>query len=683
MNIRSLLLSMVLVALTGLSCGFPPLPRLGESGSDGSPVDDGQTYLELLAGNIGGAGSLDRPGVEARFHFPMGIAVNVAGDLYVADSSNHTIRKVTATGNVTTMAGSPGKTGSNDGLGGAARFFYPSSTAIDRFGTLYVADVNNHIIRKITAAGNVTTLAGAAGVIGSVDGLGAAARFNRPRGVAVDSSGNVYVADSSNHTIRKISAAGSVATLAGAAGQSGSVDGVGATARFLGPTDVAVDSAGILYIADTGNHTIRKVDIDSTVSTLAGTTGLRGRADGAGNAATFDGPTGVAVDDGRNVYIADTSNHTIRKISLGGVVTTLAGTAGSFGSADGTGADARFHSPTDLAVDPIGNVYVGDTLNCTVRKLTPTGAVTTLAGNSGTVDGASGQTRISPAGLLVDPAGTVYVLQAGNRGTLNKISATGGLTNWLGDSAVFDFPTGLAMDSEGAIYLSESAKHTIHKISKTGVVTLFAGASGMSGSADGQGSAARFNFPTGLAVDRLDSLYVADTSNGTIRKITPTGDVTTLAGTPGMFGKVDGVGAAARFSDPRGLAVDDAGNVLVVDSGNHAVRKVAPDGAVSTLAGKNREGSADGEGALAQFSFPRGITLDRSGNIYIADQGNSTVRKIAPTGFTTTIAGTAGVKGIGLGKISNLSSPEVLAIFGDSIYIGDPSAVLVLRHGAR
>ena len=243
----------------------------------------------------------------------------------------------------TTLAGLAGSAGSADGTGSAARFYYPSGVAVDSAGNVYVADTSNHTIRKVTPGGVVTTLAGLAGYPGSADGTGSAARFTVPSGVAVDSAGNVYVADQSENTIRKVTPAGVVTTLAGLAGSPGSADGTGSAARFDDPDGVAVDSAGNVYVADGNNATIRKVTPSGVVTTLAGLAGSQGSDDGTGSAARFGWPWGVAVDSVANVYVADWGYSTIRKVTAGGVVTTLAGLAAHPGSADGTGSTAQFN----------------------------------------------------------------------------------------------------------------------------------------------------------------------------------------------------------------------------------------------------------------------------------------------------------------------------------------------------
>ena len=329
--------------------------------------------VSTLAGTADYRGSADGTGAAARFYYPTGVAVDGSGNVYVTDTGNYTVRKVTPAGVVSTLAGTAGSSGSADGTSGAARFRLPQGVAVDGSGNVYVADADNHTLRKITPGGVVSTLAGMAGVSGSADGTGAAARFYHPGGVAVDGSGTVYVADTYNHTIRKVTPAGAVSTLVGTAGISGSTDGMGGAALFDIPMGVAVDGNGNVYVADAYNNTIRKVTPAGVVSTLAGMADISGSADGTGASARFYQPSGVAVDGSGNVYVADTNNYTIRKVTAGGVVSTLAGTARRAGSADGAGAAARFAFPAGVAVDARGNVYVADWANYTIRKVTPPG----------------------------------------------------------------------------------------------------------------------------------------------------------------------------------------------------------------------------------------------------------------------------------------------------------------------
>ncbi|MGJ7615245.1 MULTISPECIES: hypothetical protein [unclassified Variovorax] len=324
-------------------------------------------------------------------------------------------------------------------------------------------------------AGVVSTLAGKL-VPGAADGTGTAASFNDPFRTAVDGSGNVYVADYSNRKIRKITPAGVVSTLAGS-GAAGNADGPGATATFNDPIGIAVDSAGNVYVADTSNHAVRKITPAGFVSTLAGNA-VPGLADGTGAAARFRGPSGLALDGSDNLYVADAQNNAIRKITPAGVVTTLAG-GGSSGRADGTGAAATFYYPMGLAFDGSGNLYIADRDNSLIRKLTPAGVVTTLAGGT-----------------------------------------SAGAANGTGAAASFRTPFDVTSDSSGNAYVADGDNHLIRRITPAGVVTTYAG-SGQPGHADGIGSAASFNRPAGISIDGNGVLYVAELNNNLIRKIAP------------------------------------------------------------------------------------------------------------------------------------------------------------------
>ena len=639
-------------------------------------------------------GSVDGVGAAALFSVPAGVAVDNAGNVYVADTGNRTIRKIAPDGTVSTLAGaadgSAGADATGNGTGSAARFGYATGVAVDSAGNVYVADFSSDTIRKITPAGVVTTLAGTAGNFGSLDGTGSAASFNRPTGVAVDASGNVFVADTYNHVIRKITPAGVVTTLAGLAGSSGSTDGTGAAARFFFPAGLTVDGNGNVYVADTTNSTIRKITAAGVVTTLAGTALANGSTDGTGSAARFDNPQGVAVDGTGNVYVADTFTCTIRKITPAGVVTTFAGTADHPGSADGTGGAAQFLVPRGVAVDGTGNVYVADTNNNTIRKITTAAVVTTLAGNAtttGSADGAGSAARFSaPGGVAADGLGNVYVADSGNS-TIRKITATGvvttlagtagsvGSVDGTGSAARFKSPRGVAADGGGNVYVADTLNHIIRKITAAGVVTTLAGTAGSTGATDGTGSAARFYSPYGIALDNAGNVYVADRNNYAIRKITPAGVVTTLAGGSGGIGTADGTGAAAQFNFPGSLAVDGMGNVFVADTNSSDIRRITPAGVVTTFASVPFGfGATDGTGSAARFNMPAGVAADETGNVYVADTDNGTIRKISPAGVVTTLAGAQYIYGStdGTGPAARFNGPTGLAVDSmGNLYVAD------------
>lgn len=326
------------------------LPLLRPASAQPAP-----TGFSAWAGQPLLAGPSDGTGGAAEFYHPAGAAVDAAGNVWVADAANSTIRRIAAGGVVVTIAGQAGNPGAADGAGSSAQFDDPEAVAVGPSGAVYVADTGNSTIRTI-AAGTVATLAGQAGVTGAADGTGTSALFNQPRALAVDGAGDVYVADTANDTIRRITPAGVVTTLAGQAGAAGSADGAGAAARFNAPTGLALDGAGNLYVADSGNHTIRVIAPDGTVSTVAGQAGQPGLADGAGPVARFSGPVAVAVDADGDVYVADRDNSALRVIAAGGTVSTVALPAGS-----------SLAAPGGLALDSAGNLYVSDTYNDSIR----------------------------------------------------------------------------------------------------------------------------------------------------------------------------------------------------------------------------------------------------------------------------------------------------------------------------
>ena len=321
----------------------------------------GNGYTTTFVGNS--QGFADGTGTAAQFNFPTSMVKDAAGNFYVADRDNHRIRKITPAGVVTTFAGS-GTMGFTNGTGTAASFNQPYALAIDASDNLYVGDRLNYSIRKITPAAVVTTLAGN-GVSGMVDASGSAARFGEPIGIAVDATGNVFVGDYVNNRIRKITPAGVVTTFAGT--NQGMADGTGTAAAFNNPFCLAFDAAGNLYVADSHNFAIRKITAAGVVTTLAGN-GTAGALNGTGAAATFSRPIGITVDAAGNVYECDLDNHTIRKITAAGVVTTFAGTTGISGATDG--AAASFNNPVGVFSDNSNGVlYVADFANNRIRKI--------------------------------------------------------------------------------------------------------------------------------------------------------------------------------------------------------------------------------------------------------------------------------------------------------------------------
>ena len=319
------------------------------------------------------------------------------------------------------------------------------------------------------------------------------------------------------------------------------------------------------------------------VSTVAGSTSS-GTLNGTRLTSLFYNPTGVTVDSSGNLYVSDTSNHRIRKITPDGIVSTFSGSSAGF--VDGQVTVAKFNNPNGITIDSSGNLYIADRNNNRIRKIDTSGNVTTIAGS------------------------------------------TYGFADGQGTNAKFAYPRGITIDSSGNLYVTDSNNHRIRKITPDGIVSTFSGSS--AGFADGQGTVAKFNLPVGITIDSSGNLYVSDTSNHVIRKISPSGSVSTVAGF-GTLGSTDGQGGSARFTNPQGVAIDNSGNLYVADTGNHKIRKIDTSKNVTTIAGSGTAGFADGQGTVAKFNGPIGITIDSSGILYIGDYNNNKIRKIGLT----------------------------------------------------
>jgi len=367
---HSLMIALIIVASIVAACSnkistspvsTTPTPTSTPTTPTATSTPNGFT-VSTLAGS-GNIGSANGTGTGASFYYPYGVAVDGSGNVYVADTYNELIREISPGGTVTTLSGS-GFVGTNPG-----NYDMPYGVAVDGSGNVYVADTYNQAIRKISG-GTASTFAGQPAIPGSTNATGTSARFDYPEGVAVDGSGNVYVADTGNQLIREITPGGVVSTLAGSAGVTGAANGTGTAALFNSPTGVAVDGLGNVYVADSGNDLIRKITSGGVVSILAGSAGVTGSTNGTGASALFRVPIGVAVDGSGNVYVADEYNESIREITPGGVVSTVAGT-GAMSYVNGNGTVATFDLPYGVAVDGSGNLYVADTFNMVTRKITP------------------------------------------------------------------------------------------------------------------------------------------------------------------------------------------------------------------------------------------------------------------------------------------------------------------------
>ncbi|MFY0593159.1 SMP-30/gluconolactonase/LRE family protein, partial [Roseivirga sp.] len=748
--------------------------------------------VTTIAGN-GNPGFVEGTGTNAEFNQPAGIAIDGFGNLFVADDSNQVIRRLTAEGVVSTFVGGH-SSGTANGTGSEAGFLSPKGIDIDELGNLYIAESGGHQIRKVTPSGVVSTIAGN-GSAGTFDGMGSAASFNAPWGVSVDSYGNIFVADLNNNLIRKVTSGGLVTTLAGG-GSFGSVDGTGTSSQFNSPLGAALDAQGNLYIGDFSGHRIRKISLASTK--LTGNSTMRQGShsvtliaddDNGGTAeqsfvvqvippntapvVDLDGATSGAINENGSIGIADyatvtdadndnivsmtvtatgyTGSNTDQYFGVNGATNTIATNAGVTISAydANTGVMTFTGSATAAIYQSIlnGIVYINESNNPpagdvvirievndgTVKSSDVTNTITitpvndaptftslpvitvndnatysyaytttdaegdnvtvtatskpswlsvsaqsitsTVAGSTlGSADGTGTNAQFNfPSGLALDAAGNIYVAD-GNNNSIRKITSAGvvsilaggssGSTDGSGAAAKFQNPNGLAVDLSGNIYVADGNNNSIRKITPAGVVSTLAG--GTNGTADGSGTSAHFNYPTGVAVDASGNVFVADRYNNRIRKITPAGVVTTFAGT--TSGDSDGTGTAAQFSAPGAIALDGSGNLYVADAVNHSIRKITPDAVVTTLAGGS-SGSADGSGTAAQFNFPRGVAVDGTGNVYVAD-GNNNIRQITSVGLVTTMAGSG--SGFLDGTAAQFASVDGVAVDASgNVYVAD------------
>ena len=659
---------------------------LGASGCGDNDIVGKAETVSALAGAAGGPGYFDgSPSDPVRFDSPSRIAVTAAGDRFVADTENHVIRKIDASGTVTTLAGVFGVPGTADGTGQAARFNLPAGIIADG-NILYVCDTGNHTIRKIVStSGVVTTLVGDPGTEGFSDNPAGPENvmFRSPRGITVVTIGlerSLFVADTGNHSIRRVSLIGATITYAGS-GIPGFDNGVGASAGFNSPEGITFDGAS-LFAADTGNHAIRKITPVGSVgdvTTLAGdgTSGFFDNA--AGSAARFSSPVSL-VAIGSNLFVSDSGNHVVRQVDPSGFVTTLAGLPQVPGDSDGTGSAARFNGPKGVAVqEGITNLFfVADTNNHVIRQVTLGGAVTKVAGNApraGQVNASGESARFDePSGVAV--VGSDLFVSDADNDTIRKVTDAGVVTTLT--ASVFRNPRGIAAVGTD-LYVADSENHAIRKVTAAGVVTTFAGSdSGEEGFVDATGTAARFRMPKGIATDG-SFLYVADTGNHAVRKIgIGTGIVDTVAGDGTSGLPTD---PPSRFRSPEGIAVL-GGNFYVADTGNHAIQKVTPAGVVTTYAGSEAavSGYVDDTGTAARFLSPRGITAADS-ILFVADTGNHAVRRVSTLRKVTTFAGDPGAATTRNGdpSVALMNAPTGIAGVPGTIYFTDTDENVVRK----
>ncbi len=655
--------------------------------------------ITLFAGNsrVGYSGD-GGPALKAQLNQPLGIALDASGDVYIADSLNNVVRMVSPAGIISTVAGNGVAGYSGDGGPATAvdptiqgMLTNPYGVAVDKKGNLYIADNGNHAIRIVTMDGNINTFAGNQTFNFGYSGDGSPAnqgQLDFPTDVAVDTNGNVYIADYGNFVIRQVTTDGNIHTYAGNDTNGYSGDGAGATSASLyQPFGIAVDSSGNLYISEYGDSRIRKVASGSNgaggnISTIAGNGNFGFGGDGAAaTSAQMNIPRGLAVDSSGNIYVADWGNNRVRKIASSNISTVAGNGVLSYSGDDGPATQAQFNVPSAVAVDSSGNVYVADTANNVVRQVASTGVISTFAGTgslgfSGDGGAANKAQLNAPQGVAVDASGNVYIADTGNLrvrvvGAGGNIStfAGSGSPGYAGDngpaaSATFYQPDAVATDKSGNVYIADYSVGVVRKVSGSGTITTVAGNGGTGYGGDGgPATAAQLNGPSAIAVDPSGNLYIAQLIDSRVRMVSTAGTISTIAGNGSDGYTGEGMPAvASELAAPAGVAADGNGNVFISMTGDR-VMKVSPDGTMSTIAGTGLPGySGDGGPAYsALLNIPQGIALDSSGNLYIADSANNAVRMLSVVGSGLSVTG---VTNGASNRTGTLSPGSIVVVIG-------------------
>jgi sugar lactone lactonase YvrE len=606
------------------------------------------TIQTLFGGSPDGLQAL-----SASVNYPYAVAVDSQGIVYTALKGGHQVVKIGAGGLVSAVAGSGinGSTG-DGGLAILATLSEPSGLAFDQAGNLYIADLANNVIRMVDTNGMITTFAGTGQNTFSGDGGPAAqATLNQPTALVFDANGNLMIADTGNHTIRMIAPGGTITSFAGVGTQSaGGDEGPANQAGLNFPAGIAIDSSGNVYISDSGNNKIRYVTPDGNIHLFAGR-GTPGYGGDQGDPlrATFDFPTTLAIDAAGQLYITDYVNLRVRRIQSNGQIVSFAGTGSPGAEGDGGIAISANVSPIGIAIDAKNNLLIADGSNNRVRIVTAAdGVINTILGNG--IASYNPQYLTQSGDFLYVSDGSAQRIRSYqfSTGVISTIAGTGS-TGFLGDgaaaySALIANPRGMALDSAGNLYFADSGNHRIRKVDTSGNISTIAGTGTATSTGDGGlASAATLNEPVDVAIDSSGNIYIAERSGERVRKITKDGNINTVAGTGsgGPPGAETGVAISQRLNLPQGLFVEPGGSVLIADSNNNRVRRLTTDGNIATIAGTG-VGGYEGDGAAAtsaRLHGPIGVTEDSDGNIYISDSTNDAIRQIGSDGIITTVAG--------------------------------------------
>ncbi|WP_338847949.1 hypothetical protein V8J88_04045 [Massilia sp. W12] len=689
------------LCLTGL--GLLSLSSLlsacGGSGGDKStvaqtPSASQLSRIELLAGDTGGDGNVDGNVADAHYFNPGPMVFDASGKLYLSDSGNHTIRVIGRDGKVSTLAGLAGVAGSSDGLANQARFAHPDGIAVDEAGNVYVADRDNHVLRKISPDGMVSTLAGQTGVAGVADGVGAQASLSRPGALLFGPDRRLYLADSEHGLIRTIDLSGRVGTLALNGPIHSPDNGVPFSRHFGAISGMAFDRAGNLYVSDSEYAVVQRISPSGELSLFAGkpqnnAQALRESIDGQGRNAQFIAPARLALDLQGNVLLSDL--YSLRKIAPDATVSTLSQATQQMPFLSVQGIAVRpdgevLLSIANYSVDRIASNGISGLYSraggADFKPLSPARVERILRSNNVQITVDFSRPGFGSSRFCLGSDGALYLTDG--QGAVHRLDGNGSISTrtMIGEPArngitQIPHPGAIAQDGAGNIFLSSG--YNLYRIAANGMVTQIAG---RRDDASLPAHIARlFESVSGLAALPDGTLFAADALLHCIFKITPGGAVSIFAGAPGSRGDSNGQGQAARFKSPQGLALDAAGNLYVADSENYLVRKISPDGQVSTAAGQAGV-AGDTDGVSASLGRVSELALNAQGEIYLLEEGKQWLRKIGRNGSLSTVAGSRG-------KIGNQPGPlpgslgktlQGLAVAGDgTVYLGSDRALLALR----
>ncbi len=594
------------------------------------------------------------------------LAVDAAGNLYIADAGDNRVRQISANGIITSPAGT--------GFPTVDALNLPYGVTVDPSGNIYVADLGNNRVRRISAAGVLSV---------------SAAGLRSPRNVVSDAAGNIYISEFTGHRISRLNLDGSITVIAGT-GTAGSLGDGGSAlvARLNSPAGLAFDRAGNLYVADSGNHRIRRISAGGIITTFLGT-GIAGTG-----AAELNTPSGVAIDAFGTLYVADSGNQRIRKLTSAGVISTInvaardvavdsmgnvfaaagtqvikilssgaqariAGDGSYFFRGDGGQATlARLNAPAAVTMDVTGNLWISDQGNARLRMVSPSGIISTPTGPQGL--NAPAQLTFDSSGnlLFADPGGSAVRSWSGTALTRLAGNGFGGYAGegYPAPNTSLFAPTGVASTQPGIFYISDTANHRIRRVNAAGILLTVAGNGNRGNNGDGWGLSTQLDSPAGLALDVSGTLYFAESGSSRIRKLTADGEVVTLL--------------VGTLLNPKGVALDANGNLFIADTGQNRVLMVAPDGSVSVIAGKSTAAGFSGDGGLAsiaQLSAPTGLFVDNaSGSIYIADTGNQRIRRLTPGPSAPSEAGLPALTVVNLATLQPgpVAPCSVVGIFG-------------------